>query len=292
MIKSMTGFGRTETRTKLGLFAVEIRTLNHKFLEITPKLPNSLVIFDDKVKNLVKNKIKRGKVYLNLIHESTEEASAHLYIDEKLAKSYVSKLKKLKRQLGIEDQIRLAEIISFPGVIDYKPGPKDTSRVWPLMREVVDEALKKLLRDREREGGFLFGDMTKRLRRIKRIVKDIKRSADSNVQTYKRRLKDRIKELSGGYAVDRGRLEVEVAIFAKNSDITEELTRLDNHIRNFTRAIKKSGEVGKKLDFIAQELHREINTVGSKSSGFNISKGVIEIKTEIEKIREQLKNIE
>jgi len=292
MIKSMTGFGRDEIRTRFGLFAAEIRTLNHKFLEVTPKLPNSLVVFDDKVKSIVKSKIKRGKIYINFIHETTGEASANIYIDEKLAVNYVNKLKKLRRRLGIEGKIKLAEVISFPGVINYKPGPKDTSRMWPLMREVAEGALKKLIKDREREGSFLFQDMMKRLRRVKTIVKDITQSASSNVRAYKKRLKQRIKELSNGYAVDKGRLEVEVAIFAKNSDITEELTRLSNHIRNFTRAIKKTGEVGKKLDFIAQELHREINTVGSKSSGFNISKGVIEIKTEIEKIREQLKNIE
>ncbi len=292
MIKSMTGFGRAEIRTGFGLFGAEIRTLNHKFLEVTPKLPNSLVIFDDKVKNIVKNKIKRGKVYINFIHETTTETSANICIDEKLAGDYLGKLKKLQRELGIKDQIKLAEIISFPGVINYKPGPKDTSRMWPLMREVAEAALKKLINDREREGGFLFQDMMKRQRRIKAVVKNIEKSAASNVLAYKKRLKQRIKELSGGYAVDKGRLEVEVAIFAKNSDITEELTRLNNHIHNFTRTIKKTGEVGKKLDFIAQELHREINTVGSKSSGFNISKGVIEVKTEIEKIREQLKNIE
>ncbi len=292
MIKSMTGFGRSEIRTRFGLFAAEIRTLNHKFLEVTPKLPNSLAVFDDKVKNIVKNKIRRGKVYINFIHENTNEASAGITIDEKLAENYVNKLKKLQRKLNIEGRIRLSEVISFPGIINYKPGPKDTSRMWPLVRAAAEEALKKLIRDREREGSFLFRDIMKRLERIKIVVKGIKKSASSNVLAYKKRLKQRIKELSGGYAVDNGRLEIEVAIFAKNSDITEEVTRLSNHINNFTRTVRKTGEVGKKLDFIAQELHREINTVGSKSSGSNISRGVIEAKTEIEKIREQLKNIE
>jgi len=292
MIKSMTGFGRAAARGRFGLFAAEIRTLNHKFLEVTPKLPNSLGVFDDKVKSIVKSRIKRGKVYINFVHETAAGTNSNVCVNEKLAGTYLGKLEKLRRQLGIEDRIKLAEIISFPGVIDYKPDLKDTSRMWPLMRDVAEEALQKLIKDREREGSFLFRDIMKRLRRIKGTVKDIKKSAASNVLSYKKRLKQRIKELSGGYAVDKGRLEIEVAIFAKNSDITEELTRLSNHIHNFTRTIGKTGEVGKKLDFIAQELHREINTVGSKASGFNISKGVIEIKTEIEKIREQLKNIE
>jgi len=292
MIKSMTGFGRAEIRAKFGIFAAEIRTVNHKFLEITYKLPNGLAIFDDKVKNFVKSKIKRGKVYLNLIQEVSPGGAAKIDIDEALAKNYANKLKKLRKELKIEDPVKLADIVSFPGVVNYKLAGKDTTKLWPGVKEAIEKALDRLTKDREREGGFLFRDLTKRMKKIKRIVSVITKGAVSNVQKYKKRLSGRVKELSGGYPVDKGRLEVEVALFAKQSDITEELTRLANHIHNFTRTIKKSGEVGKKLDFIAQELHREINTVGAKSSGFNISRGVIEVKTEIEKIREQLKNIE
>lgn len=292
MIKSMTGFGRAELKSKFGFLAIEIRTLNHKFLEVTPKLPNSLGIFDDKVKNLIKTKIKRGKVYLNLVHDTGQEIGANISIDQKLAESYVRKLKKLKKNLKIEDSIRFSDIVSFPGVINYKVIGRNIAKVWPDLKEVTEKALRSAVKDREREGSFLFKDLTIRIGKIKKIVISIKRSAAHDVQNYKRRLSQRIKEISGGYSVDKGRLEVEVALFAKNSDITEELTRLTNHISNFKKTITKSGEVGKKLDFIAQELHREINTIGSKSSGFNISKGVIEAKTEVEKIREQLKNIE
>jgi len=292
MIRSMTGFGRAESQTRFGLFIVEIRTVNHKFLEITHKLPNSLGVFDDKVKSLIKSKIKRGKLYLNLIHETAEEVGTNIFIDEDLAKSYFNKLKKLKNKLKLEENIKLSDVTSFPGVINYKMGEKDVTKMWPIVKSVMEKALESLVKDREREGSFLANDLTMRMRRIKDIVGDIKKSSVSNVKKYKSRLSDRINELSNGYQVDRGRLEVEVALFAKNSDITEELTRLENHMRNFNKTIRKTGEAGKKLDFIAQELHREINTVGSKSSGFNISKGVIEVKTEIEKIREQLKNIE
>lgn len=292
MIKSMTGFGKAEARTKFGLFTAEIKTLNHKFLEITPKLPNSLAVFDDRIKNLVKNKVKRGKVYLNLVHDTTEEAGGNVFIDENLAKNYSRRLKRLKKQLNIAEPVKLADIISFPGVINYKLAGKDVAKIWPFMKQVIDGALKRLVTDREKEGSFLLKDMKARMKRIEKIVSSIEKSAASNVQNYKKRLRERIKELSSGYPIDKGRLAVEVALFAKNTDITEELTRLDNHIHNFKRSIETGGEVGKKLDFIAQELHREINTVGSKSSGFNISKGVIEVKTEIEKIREQLKNIE
>lgn len=292
VIRSMTGFGRKEAKTKLGFFIAEIKTLNHKFLEITPKLPNSLAIFDDKVKNLVKHKVKRGKVYLNLVHDTTKEGLANVVIDEELAKSYSAKLRRLKKNLAIADPVRLADITSFPGVINYKSTSKGAGAMWPFVKKVINDALDELVKDREKEGSFLAKDIVKRMQRIKGIISDIGSNARLDVKNYKKRLSQRIKELSGSYPMDKGRLEVEVALFAKNSDVTEELTRLDNHMRNFSRTVKKKGEVGKKLDFIAQELHREINTVGSKSSGFNISKGVIEIKTDIEKIREQLKNLE
>ena len=292
MIKSMTGFGRSETRGKFGHFIAEIRTLNHKFLEPTYKLPNSLSTFDEKVKDLIKSRVKRGKVYLSLMHEGGHEAGANIFIDEDLAKSYHKKLKKLKNKLNIEGPIRFTEIISLPDVINQKPVQGNLAKMWPFLKKAVGDALDKLVKDREKEGHYLFRDLVKRKKRIKKILLSIKKSAVKDVSNYKKKLSERIKQLTGGYPVDKGRIEMEVALFAKNSDITEELTRLNNHIANFTRTIGKNGEVGKKLDFIAQELHREANTIGSKSSGLNISRGVIEMKTEIEKIREQLKNIE
>ncbi len=293
MIKSMTGFGSGQARGKFGIFAAEIKTLNHKFLEMSTRLPNGLNALDEKVKNLVKKNIKRGKVYLSLTQETADnDITSSIAVDGKLAKRYCNKLKKLRKELGLKEPIKLADIVSFPGVINHRTETRDISKTWPVVKEAIERALKKLLKDREKEGSVLAEDIGKRIKKIKNIVADIKKSASSNVRNYRKKLKERIKELSGDYPVDRGRLEMEVALFAKNSDISEELTRLDNHIRNFTKTLRKTGEVGKKLDFIAQELHREINTVGSKSSGFNISKGVIEAKTEIEKIREQLKNIE
>ena len=292
MVRSMTGFGKCDLKTKFGLFTVEIKTLNHKFLEITPKLPNSLGVFDERVKSLTKDRIKRGKVYLNLTHDTAEELGGSITVDEKLAKKYHDKLKRLKNRLNIKEPIKLVDIVSFPGVINQKLVSNNITKAWPSVRAVVLSALENLVKDREREGASLYRDLITRIRKIKTIVSRIKTSASSNVNEYKKKLKERVKELTGGYPVDRGRLEMEVALFAKNSDISEELTRLKDHISNFIKTLKKGEEVGKKLDFIAQELHREINTVGAKTSGFNISKGVIEVKTEIEKIREQLKNIE
>ena len=292
MIQSMTGFARAEKRAKFGIFIVEIKTLNHKSLDITYRMPNGLAIFDERVKDLIRDKIRRGKVYLNILHESAESDTSHIVINEKLAKQYATKLKRLKKTLNLGDSVNLKDIVSFPGVITYKMTQSDINKVWPVLKEAIEKAIKKLTKAREREGSFLLKDFLKRIKKISKIIKNINKNATSNVRLYKKKLRDKIKELSNGYAMDKGRLEIEVALFAKNSDITEELTRLDSHIQNFSRIIKGRGEAGKKLDFISQELHREINTIGSKANAFNVSKGVIEVKTEIEKIREQLKNIE
>ena len=190
-------------------------------------------------------------------------------------------------------EIKVSDIISFPGVVNQKLTQKNIQRLWPALKKVISKSMDKLLMDRQREGAFLYRDIIRRVKKIAKTVSTIKRKSNLSVLDYKKKLKNRIKELSGNQPMDNGRIEMEVAIYAKQSDISEELTRLKNHIENFNRTINKaSGEVGKKLDFIAQELHREINTVGAKSSDYGISRGVIEAKTEIEKIREQLKNIE
>ncbi|MBL7158722.1 MAG: YicC family protein [Candidatus Omnitrophica bacterium] len=293
MIRSMTGFGRSETQDAHSYFICEIKTLNHKFLEMGFRLPNSISIFDDKVKELIKSRINRGKVYLTITEEIPHELGRDVFIDEKLAKGYHNKLKKLKGKLSLSGEIKVSDLISFPGVINQKLTQKNIQRLWPSLRKVVSKSMDKLVREREREGECLSRDIMRRIKKITKAVSVIKRKSNLSVQKYKKKLASRIKELSGNQPMDKGRIEMEVAIYAKNSDISEEITRLNNHIDNFNRTINKaSGEVGKKLDFIAQELHREINTVGAKSSDYGISMGVIEAKTEIEKIREQLKNIE
>ncbi|MCK4463541.1 MAG: YicC family protein [Candidatus Omnitrophica bacterium] len=292
MIRSMTGFGSDKAKSKYGVVTAEIKTVNHKFLEISCKLPNSLVIFEERIKSLLQRGVKRGKVYFNLIYEGTSPHVDSLYVDKKLAENYYNKLNSIKKTFKLEGGINLSDIISFPGVLNYRSAEKDISKLWPSVHTAADSALAKLINEREKEGRYLYKDFKKRIKKIKRYVVKIEDRAYINVKNYKRKLEQRIKEISRNYPVNNERLEMEVVLYAKNSDISEEITRLKNHIFNFDKTIGKRGEAGKKLDFIAQELHREINTVGSKSSDYTISKSVIEIKSEIEKIREQLKNIE
>ena len=292
MIRSMTGFGSSKSKSKYGVVTAEIKTVNHKFVEITCKLPNSLVIFEERIKSLLQKEIKRGKVYFNLIYEGASPHVDSLYVDKKLAESYYNKLHSLKKAFKLEGGIKLNDIILFPGVLNYRSAEKDISKLWPSVHGAVDSALERLINERGKEGKSLYKDFKKRIKKIKKHINRIKNKSYVNVKNYKTKLEQRIKEISKGKGINSERLEVEVALYAKNSDISEEITRLKNHISNFDRIIGKNGEAGKKLDFIAQELHREINTVGSKSSDYTISKSVIEIKSEIEKIREQLKNIE
>ena len=292
MVKGMTGFGKGEGKFAKGQIIVEIKTVNHKFFDATLKLPNGISAFEDKIKEILQKDIKRGKVNLNLIYDGEPLKGGRINIDEKVAKSYHEGLQRLRRHLGLNDDFSAKDIMLLPGVINYEAVERNLPAIWPKVRLALDRAISALIKDREKEGKALCADLGKRAKKIEKMLSVIRSRAHLNIDEYRKRFADRISDITGGREIDMGRLEMEVAIFAKNSDISEEITRLDNHLVNFGKTISGSGEVGKKLDFIAQELHREINTIGSKASDFAISKNVIEIKGEIEKIREQAKNLE
>lgn len=292
MLRSMTGFGNGKAKTKFGTVIAEIKTVNHKFLEITPKLPASLNILEDKVKEVIQREVSRGKVYLNLIYEGEQPTHEIICLDVGLAKSYYKKLNDLKKVLNIKEEIGLRDIVVFPGVLNVRVTEREVYKLWPVIEKAVAKAVAKLVHEREKEGKHLAVDLKKRLSNIKKHLGKIGQNSHINVRNYKKKLENKIEEISGMPAVNNDRLEMEVALYAKNSDITEEITRLSGHVINFDSIIKQDNEAGKKLDFVAQEMHREINTIGSKSSDYNISRSVIEIKSEIEKIREQLKNLE
>jgi len=288
----MTGFGKAETKFQNGKITVEIKTINHKFFDATLKLPNSIALFEDRIKEALQKPIKRGKVNLNLTYDGILLKEEKITINKKAAKSYYEELAGLKKYLGLKDEISIKDLVALPGVLSYGIIDENLAAFWPKIKSALDKALAKLVADREKEGKSTYLDLMKRVRRAEKVLAVIKSRAHLNVEEYRRRFAERVKELTGGRDIDMGRLEMEVAIFAKNSDISEEITRLGNHFSNFKKTIAGNGEVGKKIDFIAQELHREINTIGSKASDFKISKAVIEIKSEIEKVREQAKNLE
>lgn len=292
MIKSMTGFGKASSKFKDGRITVEIKTVNHKFFDATLKLPETIAIFEERVKETLQRRLRRGKVNLNLAYDGTVSRYEWVNINKRIAKNYYGELLRLKKHLGLKDDIGIKEIVALPGVLNYEVMEKSLTKLWPNIKEALDRAIDRLISDRQKEGRFIYTDIDKRRRKIESMLSAIKARAHLNVDEYRKRFAERVKDLTSGHEIDMGRLEMEVAIFAKNSDISEEIVRLKNHLSNLKKTISGNGEVGKKLDFIAQELHREVNTVGSKVSDFKISKNVIEIKSEIEKIREQAKNIE
>lgn len=292
MIKSMTGFGKGESKFEGGQIIVEIKTVNHKFFDASLKLPETIAPFEDRVKEVLQKRINRGKVSVNIIYDNSLSRDEVITINKKLAKSYYSGLIGLKKYLGLKEPLEIKDLIMLPGVINYAATQKNLAFLWPKIDKALNAAVTSLLADREKEGRAIYRDFCRRIDAVAKMLYEIKSRSHLNIKEYRQRFADRIRDLASGREIDKGRLEMEVAIFAKNSDISEEIARLKNHLANFKRTISSNGEAGKKIDFIAQELHREINTVGSKSSDFKISKNVIEIKSEIEKVREQAKNIE
>jgi len=288
----MTGFGKGEIKFPGGQIVVEIKTVNHKFFDASLKLPEAIAPFEDRIKEMLQKKINRGKVNVNIIYENNGSKDEVIAINRKLAKSYYAGIVGLKKALGLKEPVGLKELISLPGVINYAATQESLTVLWPKIEKALSAALASLITDREKEGKALHKDFIKRTAAMEKMLAEIKSSSHLSIKEYRERFEKKVRLLTSGHEIDKGRLEMEVAIFAKNIDISEEITRLKNHLANFKRTLGVNGEAGKKIDFIAQELHREINTIGSKASDFKISRNVIEVKSEIEKIREQAKNIE
>lgn len=292
MIHSMTGFGKATCKSREGIITVEMKALNHKFFEVSAKIPNGLARFEDSIKAIINKSVKRGKVYINIELNGHKEPSQKVTVDIHTAKRYSRELLKLKKALRLKGDVKFDQIVALPGVVVPVNTKTDHKKVMPRVRKALSKALAELVRDRQKEGRALYRDLAKRAENIRYIVDHIDKRSDMSIVKYKNHLARMIKELTGARGVDKGRLEQEVALFAKNCDISEELTRIRSHLVTFRETLHSAAEVGKKLDFIAQELHREANTIASKGSDYKISRGVIQIKSDIEKIREQVKNVE
>lgn len=289
----MTGFGRGDASTAQGKIQIEIRTVNHRFFEISSRLPENLLIFEDRIRTEIAKKVKRGKVNLSLTYENPKRSNPKLVINKPLAKKYKGLLLDLRRSLSLNDQINFSQIIAFPGVISIEDKPKDDAEIWPYIKSALGAAVGGLMKMREKEGKSLVADIIGREKTILKNITIIERRSKLALKEYRVHLLRKIKELSSGKInLDKGRIELEVALFAKSSDISEELTRIKAHLKSFEETITKQDEVGRKLDFISQELHREINTVGQKTSDYRIAQLAIAVKGEVEKIREQIQNVE
>lgn len=292
MIKSMTGYGRAEAVWQGRNIVVEAKSVNHRFLEISLRLPAVLYPLEMEFKKKIGEKFKRGRIelFVRLEGEGADTSKVNLNMD--IARNYFDVLNRLKDEFGIQGQIGLKELTGFRDIFslpaDIKPSPEFLSQV----ENNLQEALVMLMKMRQEEGFAMYQDMQERLGAIKEILTAIKTRAPQVILEYQKRLAERIKELAAGYTLDDARLAQEVAVMAERSDITEEVVRLQSHIGQFESLLQSQEAQGKKIDFLLQEMNREINTIGSKSNDIEIARRVIEAKSEMSKVREQAQNIE
>lgn len=293
MIKSMTGYGRGEFSNELYKFKVELKAVNHRYNDILVKMPRHIGYLEESIKKIIKEKISRGKVdvYVNL--EYINESAIDVKVDIPLAKSYKNALESLRSELGLNDDIRLNNILSISEVVRTERRELNEGMIWEILKGAVIMALDNIMSMREAEGQELKNDILLKLQNIESNVKEIEVRSPLVVLEYKEKLQERIRTLIDDRTVlDEDKLNNEVVFFADKSSIDEEIVRLASHIKQFREILNEEDSIGRKLDFLIQELNREINTIGSKANDIIISKYVVELKAELEKIREQIQNIE
>ncbi|MBN1828960.1 MAG: YicC family protein [Deltaproteobacteria bacterium] len=294
MITSMTGYGRSDTAHEGRRFIVEIKSVNHRNCEISVRLPLQLSPLEIQIKQKVTERIVRGRVELTVKMEQTQQGNLQesIQVNIPLIKGYFEALRRVKKQFGLQEEIKLAHLLGLRDVFSTSEEDLPIDALWAGLEISLDSALEELMAMRRREGASLHRDLCERADTIKDAVDQVRERAPWVVTEYQERLAARIAELTKGIGFDDARLAQEVAFMAEKSDITEELTRLDSHLQQFRSFLDKGGAVGRNLDFLLQEMHREVNTVGSKSSDIDIVRKVIALKTEIAKVREQIQNIE
>ena len=294
MIKSMTGFGRGEYTDGKRSIIAEIKSVNHRYSDITIKMPRRYTFAEDKIKNAVKDKIRRGKVDVSIIVENITENDVNIKLNSMLAKQYYDNLTELRGEFDLSGDISLQFLASLPDVMKAIPDVEDEEEITKAILEAVSEAASNLEKMRAVEGEKLAEDLIAKGEYIKNILDKIAERAPQVVTDYTAKMKERIQEFVGSSVqVPEDRILVEAAVFADKCAIDEEITRLNSHLVQLKNIIEKSSQPdGKKLDFLVQEMNREANTIGSKANDITITNYMLEIKSEIEKIREQVQNIE
>ncbi|SFR05579.1 YicC/YloC family endoribonuclease [Desulfoscipio geothermicus] len=292
MIKSMTGFGRGEIENDILKVGIEMKSVNHRYCEIVLRMPRSLNVLEDRIKRVIQQKVARGRVDVYINMELCGPGRVTVKVDETLAASYLQTCRELQARLGVSGEITISELMHLSGVFSLEEAGEDAQQWWPALEAALQAALDGLMAMRVREGRQLAADISERAARITAHVKEIEQRSPVVVEEYRDRLRQRLKELLDSGAMDPARLDTEVVIFAERSNIAEEVTRLKSHLEQLAGCLGIEAPVGRKLDFLLQEMNREINTIASKSSDLAISRTVVEVKSELEKIREQVQNIE
>lgn len=292
MIRSMTGFGRGEATVDGRDITVEIKSVNHRYFEFNCRTTRGFGFLEEKLKSYIKERVSRGKIDMFVSLSQKEDTEAIVKINPSLARGYINALKKLSDEYGVKDDISVSTVSSYSDIFQVHKAPEDEEEVWNAVKPVLDTALNNFITMRETEGEKMKADVMSRAKHILSIVDEIESRSPERVKEYEARLKERIEELLGSADYDEQRVITEVAIFADKVAVDEETVRLRSHFDQLKNLMDSDGEVGRKLDFIIQEMNREANTIGSKANDSNLSHMVVDIKAEIEKIREQIQNIE
>ena len=291
-MKSMTGFGRSKLEENSREYIVEIKSVNHKYSDISIKLPRNIMCFEEKIKKIISNNISRGKVDVFITFNNYSDEGKDVVINKELAKNYIAQLKELATETGLEENIRLTEITKMPDVLQLKIADDESNVIWNELERCVNQAVSNFVEMRSVEGERIKQDLQTRINNVEGFVNQIFSYTTGLIEEYVVKLKERVKEILNTDVVDEARLAQEIVIYADKCSIEEELTRLRSHIAQFKVLLETKEPVGKKIDFLIQEMNRETNTIASKSVKLEITNLAIEVKTAIEDIREQIQNIE
>jgi uncharacterized protein (TIGR00255 family) len=288
----MTGYGRGEATSDGAKFTVELSTVNRRQSEIVMALPRDLSEFEVRIRQVINARISRGRTNVLVALHHSSRATPSLALDVALARSYHDAMRALQKELGAPGEITIDTILQAPGVMRAPEETIEADRAWPALQRALDAALSDLIKMREREGKHLAKDLIRRLKSIRKLLKEIRAQHPEVIKKFRAALADRIEKAGLAAEQNDERLSREILLFADRSDISEELTRLESHLAQFAHHLRKEEPVGRALEFIVQELFRELNTLGAKANDAAISQRVVACKTEVEKIREQVQNLE
>ena len=291
MIKSMTGYGQGKYSGDCRAYTVEIKTINHRYNDLTIKLPRYLNFLEDSIRKYISSNISRGKIEVYISLKNTSDKGRNIKIDKYLAGVYISELRSVAEEYGIPDDVTTTTLTRMPDMFVVE-NESSEELYWGELKNALEDAINNINNARVIEGERLASDILNRLNKISDYVMIVEENSGKLLEEYKNKLTNRITELNANNIVDENRLGVEIVLFADKSSICEEVTRLKSHIESFKEMLKVDGPIGKKIDFLIQEMNRETNTIGSKANSIGVTKYVIEMKNELENIREQIQNIE
>lgn len=291
-IRSMTGFGRCEVTDGTRKISVEMKSVNHRYLDISIKIPKKLSFFETAIRGELKEYIQRGKVDIFITYEDTAESNLCVKYNRELAAEYMKYLWQMSEDFSLDNDVRVSTLSRYPEVLTMEEQTVDEEALWQFLAKAVHGAAESFVETREKEGDNIRDDLLAKLNGMLACVEFIEHRSPRIIEEYKQKLRDKVRELLEDTQIDETRLLTEVTIFADKVCVDEELVRLRSHITTTRDCLTEGGGIGRKLDFLAQEMNREANTILSKTSDLEISNRAIELKTEIEKIREQIQNIE